>query len=190
VTAPRFTIVAGANGCGKTTLTCDPEVFRNIPILDPDAIGKALQSTLPAMLSIASARQVLQSAKRHINRAESFAVETTLSGKTYLQMMVDARRRGFEIVLIYIGTKNVEINLTRIKNRVIQGGHDVPQGDVRRRYKRSFENLPTAVKCADHTILFDNSTEEGYRLIAVLGASETIWFKPIPDWALTLAIAG
>jgi predicted ABC-type ATPase len=98
-------------------------------------------------------------------------------------MMLDARSRGFEIVLVYIGTANVEINLARIRNRVLAGGHDVPEQDVRRRYKRSFENLPVATKRADHTILFDNSAEEGYRLIAILSSSEKQWFKPTPYWA-------
>ena len=82
----------------------------------------------PAGFPIAAARQVLASAKEHIGKRESFAVETTLAGKHYLQMMVDARIRGFEVV-------------------------------------------------------FDNSTEEGYRLIAVLGPSGNKWFEPVPDWA-------
>jgi predicted ABC-type ATPase len=53
----------------------------------------------------------------------------------------------------------------------------------RRRYKRSFNNLPTAIKRADHTILFDNSAEEGYRLIAILSSTENQWLKPLPPWA-------
>ena len=138
---------------------------------------------MPSTFPIAAARRVLESAKDHISRRESFAVETTLAGKHYLQMMVDARIRGFEVVLVYIGTENVEINLARIRNRVLAGGHDVPESDVRRRYRRSFENLPTAMERADHTILFDNSTEEGYRLIGVLGASGRQWFEPVPAWA-------
>jgi predicted ABC-type ATPase len=88
--------------------------------------------------------------------------------------------------LVYIGTANVEINLAQIRNRVLVGGHNVPEEDVRRRYKRSFQNLPTAIQRADLTILFDNSAEEGYRLVAVLGASGDHWFKPIPDWATPL----
>lgn len=180
---PRLTIIAGANGCGKTTLTrWDWKTFASIPILDPDAIGKTLQSTVPSTFPIASARHVLNAARQHVSRAESFAIETTLSGHTYLRMMVHARIRGFEVVLVYIGTVNVEINLARIRNRVLAGGHDVPEIDVRRRYKRSFENLPTAIQRADHTILFDNSTDEGYRLVAVLSPSESRWFKPTPDW--------
>jgi predicted ABC-type ATPase len=123
------------------------------------------------------------SAKAHVRKHENFAVETTLAGKRYLQMMVDARVRGFEVVLVYIGTENVEINLARIRNRVLAGGHDVPETDVRRRYQRSFENLPMAMERANHTILFDNSTEEGYRLVAVLGQAGNQWFEPVPDWA-------
>jgi predicted ABC-type ATPase len=101
--------------------------------------------------------------------------------------MTEARTRGFEIVLIYIGTETVEINLSRIKNRVLQGGHDVPEEDVRRRYKRSFRNLAIALPRADHTIMFDNSTEVGYRLVAVLSSSEKLWFEPIPAWAAGFA---
>jgi predicted ABC-type ATPase len=183
VTQPRLTLVAGAKGSGKTTLTSDERFFREIPLLDPDSIARTLQSSTPSTFPIAAARSVLKSAKGHIRRRESFAVETTLAGKHYLQMMVDARRRGFEIVLVYIGTEDVEINLARIRNRVLAGGHDVPGTDVRRRYQRSFRNLPIASERADHTILFDNSTEEGYRLIAVLGLSGNQWFEPIPGWA-------
>jgi predicted ABC-type ATPase len=181
---PRLTIIAGANGSGKTTLTgWNSDVFQAIPILDPDTIARTLQSTSPAAFPIAAARQVLASAKGHISMHESFAVETTLAGKRYLQMMVDARIRGFEVVLVYIATENVEINLARIRNRVLAGGHDVPESDVRRRYQRSFKSLLIAIQRADHTILFDNSTEEGYRLVAVLGPSGSQWFEPVPDWA-------
>jgi len=183
VSCPRLTIISGANGCGKSTLTSRSSFLYKTPLLDPDAISKALQPTIPGVSAVAAARQVLISAGEHIEKGESFAVETTLAGKHYLQMMVDARIRGFEVVLVYIGTENVEINLARIGNRVLAGGHDVPEGDVRRRYQRSFKSLLIGIERADHTILFDNSSEEGYRFIAVLGPSGSQWFEPVPDWA-------
>lgn len=161
-------------------------MFREIPVLDPDTIGNTLQSAASLAFSIAGARQVLKSASEHLRKSESFAVETTLAGKNYLRMMLEARRVGFEVVLVYIGTDKVEINLARIRNRVLAGGHDVPEKDVRRRYKRSFENLAIAVPRADHTILFDNSTEEGYRLVAILSDTDTQWLHPTPGWALRL----
>jgi len=165
----------------------NPIDFREFPLLDPDAISKALQPTAPRGTSaVAATRKVLNSARQHIEKGEGFAVETTLSGKGYLQMMLEARGRGFEIVLVYIGTERVEINLGRIRDRVLAGGHNVPEEDVRRRYIRSFENLPIAIQRADHTILFDNSSEESYRLIAVLGPPENQWFEPVPAWAAVM----
>jgi predicted ABC-type ATPase len=183
VTRPTLTFIAGANGSGKTTLTrWNSELFKEIPLLDPDAIANTLQATASGLFPIAAGRHVLKSAVEHLSKGESFAVETTMAGKNYLQMMLDARNRGFEVVLVYIGTENVEINLARIRNRVLAGGHDVPEEDVRRRYRRSFQNLPVAVKRTDHTILFDNSTEDGYRLIAIFSATGNQWFEPKPPW--------
>jgi predicted ABC-type ATPase len=184
---PSFTLVAGANGSGKSTLTrWGSSLFQEIPVLDPDAIENMLQSSVNVQFPLAGARQVLKSASEHLSNSRSFAVETTLSGKNYLRMMLEARRIGFEVVLVYIGTENVELNLARIRNRVLTGGHDVPEADVRRRYQRSFENLPLAAKRADHTVLFDNSTEDGYRLVAILGSGEDHWFKDPPAWASSL----
>lgn len=184
---PTLTFIAGANGSGKTTLTrWNAELFYPTPVLDPDAIANTLQAATAGLPSVAAARQVLTTAKRHLKTAQSFAVETTLSGKSYFQMMVAAKKLHFEIILIYIGTENVEINLERIRNRVLSGGHDVPEHDVRRRYRRSFTNLPFAMEHANHCILFDNSSEEGYRLIAVISGTNSKWFGHLPGWAAKL----
>ena len=184
---PRFTLIAGANGSGKSTLTSsNPEIFASFPILDPDAIATTIQSAVTASTAIAAGRQSLQAAKQMIRSKKSFAVETTLSGKNYLQMMLDARDRGFEIVLVYIGTETVDINLVRIANRVLTGGHDVPEADVRRRYTRSFRNVPLAISRADHAILFDNSTEQGYQLAGVIDLGQSAWFEPLPRWVVEL----
>lgn len=180
---PRLTIIAGANGSGKTTLTrWNSSLFQEIPLLDPDAIANTLQVTTTGLVPIAAARIVLSAASRQLGKRESFAVETTLSGQTYLRLMLDAKHRGFEIILVYIGTDSVEINLTRIRDRVLAGGHDVPEIDVRRRYNRSFANARVAIERADHAILFDNSSEDGYRLVATLSPSEHRFFEPRPTW--------
>lgn len=186
---PRLTFIAGANGSGKTTLTrWNIALFKEIPLLDPDAIANTLQATASMLPPVAAARRVLKSAAEHLAKSESFAVETTLSGKNYLQMMLDAKARGFEVRLVYIGTENVEINLARIRNRVLAGGHDVPEKDVRRRYQRSLENLPVAIERADDSILFDNSTSDSYRLVAILGWTGNRWFEPKPLWAAGAAL--
>lgn len=184
---PTFTLIAGANGSGKSTLTnSNPDIFASFPILDPDAIAKTIQSAVAASSAIAAGRRAVQIAKQLLHDGKSFAVETTLSGKNYLQMMLDARSLGFEIVLVYIGTETVGINLARIANRVLVGGHDVPEADVRRRYQRSLKNALIAIYRADHVILFDNSTEQGYQLVGVIDRGQTEWLEPLPKWAAGL----
>jgi predicted ABC-type ATPase len=114
VTAPVFTLIAGANGAGKSTLTSgNPEIFASLPLLDPDRFRRPLNSASAAS-PIAAGREVLRLAREYLKRGQSFSIETTLSGKNYLEMMRQARTLGFEIVLVYIGTESVEINLSRI----------------------------------------------------------------------------
>jgi predicted ABC-type ATPase len=79
-----------------------------------------------------------------------------------------------------------EINLVRIRRRFIGGGHDVPEADVRRRYERSLKNLIIAAHIADFVMLFDNSTDGGYREVAMIENGTPRWFDPIPDWARPL----
>ena len=183
---PALTVIAGANGAGKSTLTAgSPGTFAAIPLLDPDAFANTLRSSGTGISTIAAGKEVLRLAKEHLKRSESFAVETTLSGKNYLQMMQYARGidRGFEVVLIYIGTESVEINLARIAKRVLAGGHNVPEVDVRRRYLRSLQNLPAAAGTADRVLLYDNSDDLGYHLLGVFGRGPHQWFHPLPVWA-------
>ncbi len=179
-----MTLIAGANGSGKSTLTSsNPDIFGSIPLLDPDAIARTIQSTVAGPSAIAAARQALQSIEQHLRDGQDFAVETTLSGKNYLRVMLDARALGFEVVLVYIGTETVETNLDRIANRVLAGGHNIPETDVRRRYQRSLGNAPIAISRADHGILFDNTTEQGYQLVAVIDDGKAEWLGSLPKWA-------
>jgi predicted ABC-type ATPase len=158
VTSPVFTLIAGANGAGKSTLTSgNPDVFSPFPLLDPDTFRKPISPASTAS-PIAAGREVLRLAREYLERHRSFSIETTLSGKNYLEMMIGARTLGFEIVLVYIGTEKVEINLSRIAQRVLSGGHDVPEADVRRRFGRSFKNLPVAIG-REHVPLAVESSE-------------------------------
>lgn len=85
---PALTVIAGANGAGKSTLTAgNPSTFAAIPLLDPDSFANTLRSSGTGISTIAAGKEVLRLVKEHLERKESFAVETTLSGKDYLQMM-------------------------------------------------------------------------------------------------------
>jgi predicted ABC-type ATPase len=88
--------------------------------------------------------------------------------------------------LIYVGTNNSDNNVARVNNRVLLGGHDVPEADIRRRYDRSMANLPSAVSRADYAMLFDNSTGKSFQLFAVFEHGTAQWFQDTPAWATAL----
>jgi predicted ABC-type ATPase len=113
-------------------------------------------------------------------------VETTLSGHTYLRMMRYAKALGCLVVLIYIGTADVEINIQRVRVRVGGGGHAVPEEDQRRPYPRSLANARKALAIADEAIILDNSRYAGYVKVAIKRKSGIEFFGPIPEWAAGL----
>jgi len=82
-------------------------------------------------------------------------------------MMAKARGLGYFVVLMYIGTADVSINMQRVRYRVAKGGHDVREEDQRRRYPRSLANAKKALAIADEAVILDNSTSAGYVKVAV-----------------------
>ncbi|HEY0264137.1 MAG TPA: zeta toxin family protein [Granulicella sp.] len=185
---PIFTIVAGANGCGKSTLTSFArDKFQQTPVLDPDAIARSLQSTLDSDNSdLEAGRCVLRLAEDLIVNKQTFTVETTLSGNTYLHMAVRAKQAGFLLIAIFIGTSSVEINMERIRMRVEKGGHDIPESDQRRRYPRTLANMKRLLPQADRAIVLDNSKAEGHTLVAYGSVGTMHWIEPVPAWAASL----
>ena len=186
---PVLTIIAGSNGCGKSTLTSSArDKFQQYPVLDPDAIAKSIQETLgPIHSDIEAGKRVLRNAEDLIVAAQSFTVETTLSGSTYLKMAVRAKKAGFNIMVIFIGTASVEINIERIKTRVLKGGHDVPEGDQRRRYPRTLANMKRLLPLADLAVLLDNSDEKAHTMVGFGHKGYMQWREPLPEWAAELS---
>ncbi|MEO6804126.1 MAG: zeta toxin family protein [Granulicella sp.] len=184
---PTLTVVAGANGCGKTTLTrWGRDEFQESSVLDPDTVARSLRSTgADSGSAIDAGREVLLMAERLLKAGQSFAVETTLSGNTYLRMMVKAKMLGYLVVLVYIGTENVSINMQRVRFRVANGGHNVPEEDQRRRYPRSIANAAKALTIADEAIILDNSGAR-YVKVAVKRITGIEVFEPVPEWAAWL----
>jgi predicted ABC-type ATPase len=183
---PTLTVVAGPNGSGKSTLTkWNRESFQTVAVLDPDAVARSMQAASgnAGGSAIDAGRAVLSMADELLTTGRSFVVETTLSGNTYTRMMQQAKNLGYSLVLLFVGTESVEINLVRVRNRVIKGGHDVPEEDQRRRYARSMRNMQVAFALADEATLYDNSTSPGYVLVAVKAAGVITLYEPLPAWA-------
>lgn len=185
---PVFTVIAGSNGCGKSTLTATArDKFQQTPVLDPDAIAKSLQATLDSHHSdIEAGKRVLRLAEELIAKGQTFTVETTLSGGTYLKMAARAKEAGFSLMVVFVGTTSVEINLERVRARVKKGGHDVPEEDQRRRYPRTLANMKRLLPEADLAVILDNSTAQGHTLVAFGDAGSMHWVEPVPEWVVEL----
>lgn len=157
---PQFWIVAGPNGVGKTTYA-----FRHIKavsgstrFVNLDEIARGLSPLDPSMEQQRAARVALELTRSLIADQRSFSIETTLSGKTHLRTIEAAREAGFVVNLLYFLVASPDISLARIARRVSEGGHDVAEVDVRRRFERSIANLPAYIGTVDQWRVFDNAT--------------------------------
>ena len=135
---------AGANGVGKTTMA---EYFMTLPevelkeFVNADSIAKGLSPFNPEGQKLAAGKLVHRRITELLDDGGDFASETTLSGKGHVKIIEQAHRNGYDVYMVYCYSDNVEVNVKRVRNRVIEGGHDVPERDIRRRYKRSLANL-------------------------------------------------
>lgn len=157
---PQFWIVAGPNGVGKTTYA-----FRHIKavsgstrFVNLDEISRGLSPLDPGAEQQRAARVALEMTRSLIADRKPFSIETTLSGKTHLRTIAAAREAGFAINLLFFLVASPEVSLSRIARRVSEGGHDVSEADVRRRFDRAIANLPIYIDQADQWRVFDNAT--------------------------------
>ena len=180
---PILTILAGPNGSGKSTLTSQLNFEGRANLLDPDAIARRMDPADPSRVALAAGRETIRRTREYLKNAQSFGIETTLSGGGYLETMKAARTKGFFIRLVYICVGNPEKNIQRVRQRLAQGGHDVPDEDVRRRYERSLSNLPEALTLANEAWLYDNSGDAP-RMVMESRDGIIVWYADDePAWA-------
>lgn len=189
VARPIFTVIGGPNGSGKSTLTA---MLRKqgfaVPIIDPDAIARELNPGAPEAAAIEAGREALARQAAHLASGMSFAIETTLAGNMALRHMEQARQRGFATELLFIAIEDVRTNIERVVGRVERGGHHVPDVDVRRRYARGMANLVPAIDRADRVTIFDNSTDQGLRVVLTIEEGNLVrHVRPseLPMWVAT-----
>lgn len=134
-------ILAGANGSGKSTIARELSPAENISYVNADDIARELCPDDMQKVRIQAGREVYVRIDDLIKKGLSFALESTLSGVGHLKTIQQAKQNGYRVVIIYTFVDAVETCLERIKARVRNGGHPVPEEDVRRRFMRSRENF-------------------------------------------------
>ena len=149
---PRLLVFAGPNGSGKSTIT---ERIRIIgKYVNADEIKRQLDcSDLESAVVAEATREYL------LKNKKDFTFETVLSTPRNIDLMERAKVAGYQVVCIYILTKNPEINISRVRNRVKNGGHDVPDEKIRERFIRALRLFPKLFAICDELYVFDNSID-------------------------------
>ena len=156
----KIVIIAGPNGAGKTTFAREflPNEAGCPLFVNADLIAEGLSPFSPEQAAFRAGRLLIEEISRHVIHGESFAFETTLSGRTYAKMIPDWQRLGYKVKLVFLYLPDVEIAIERVRYRVQQGGHNVPERIIRRRYEKGWNNFHKIYKkLVDAWVLFDNS---------------------------------
>lgn len=140
---PSLYIIAGPNGAGKTTFIkrFAPRHLAMLDFLNADEMARGLSPLAPERAQIEAGRLMLERTRQFIAAGKSFAMETTLSGRTYRLLLKQAKEAGFATHLDFLVLPSVEDSIRRVANRVVQGGHNVPEADLRRRFRLGLQNL-------------------------------------------------
>ncbi len=158
-TQPILYLIAGCNGAGKTTFAYQflPKEVKCLRFLNADEIAKGLSPFDPAAASIKAGRLLLSEVRECLDGQITFGLESTLSGRTYVRLLREARQLGYEIHLHYLWLRKVELAIKRVQSRVKEGGHNVPEVDIRRRFAKSIQNfLEDYAPLADKWAFWDN----------------------------------
>jgi predicted ABC-type ATPase len=160
--AKKIIIIAGPNGAGKTTFAKNflPREAHTLRFINADLIAAGLAPFNPESISFKAARLMLNELDEYTESGESFAFETTLSGSHYLQRIEEWRNLGYVVKLWFIALSSPEIAISRVAERVAQGGHNIPEDVIRRRFKAGLENFLKYQKAVNSWVLFDGDSAE------------------------------
>ena len=168
----RVFVIAGPNGAGKTTFAreflpneADCPIFVNA-----DLIAAGLSPFHPGRVAVEAGRLVLRQIDAHARQMNSFALETTLSGRGHARRIAGWRKQGYRVKLFFLRLPTPEAAIARVAQRVAEGGHDVPEAVIRRRLNAGWRNFEQIYRdLADTWAVYDSSDyvplllEEGSR---------------------------
>jgi predicted ABC-type ATPase len=159
---PTLYVIAGCNGAGKTTLSKNllPGHLGVIEFVNADEIARGLSPFNPEGVAFSAGRIMLQRIDELIAEQKNFAIETTLSTRSYAPLFKELQKNGYQIFLLFVYMQNVNEAKRRVNQRVKEGGHNIPENVIERRFIRGLKNL-TAIylPLATDWLVIDNSSE-------------------------------
>lgn len=156
----KIIIIAGPNGAGKTTFAREfLPAEAGLPVfVNADLIAAGLSPFRPELAAIRAGRLMLREIDAHAGAGRSFAFETTLAGMSYVRRIDAWRRDGYLVELIFLSLPSPEDAIRRVAERVKQGGHNVAEDVIRRRFASGMRHfLETYRQRVDYWMWFDNS---------------------------------
>ena len=156
----RILIIAGPNGAGKTIFATAflPNEANCPTFINADLIAAGLSPFRPDLAAIRAGRVMLNLIHDYARRGESFAFETTLSGRSYARLIPRWRAQGYWIKLFFLRLPTPEAAIARVRQRVMEGGHDIPEPVIRRRFHAGWQNFKSIYRdLVDEWAVYDNS---------------------------------
>ncbi len=159
----KIIIVAGPNGAGKTTFARHflPREADCPAFINADLIAAGLSPFRPEAAAVRAGRILLAEISSKVARRKSFAFESTLAGRGYARSIPGWQAAGYHVKITFLSLPDVELAIARVAARVAQGGHDVPEDAVRRRFKTGLDNFRRIYRpLVDAWALYDNSSAQ------------------------------
>ena len=181
---PNLFIIAGCNGAGKTTAsyTVLPEMLNCKEFVNADEIAKGISPFQPERAAIDAGKIMLTRIQELINAEVDFSFETTLSPKYFITLISKVHEKGYFVTLVFFWLRSVDLAIERVKMRVSEGGHNIPEDTVRRRYKMGIKNLVNKyIPVSDYWIIINNS-EGPFTVVAEGLKNIEIEIKDIATW--------
>lgn len=201
---PSIFVLAGTNGAGKSSIAGAAIRARGSDYFDPDEAARRILRAEPGIDPGEANARAWAHGKRLLEEAIasrlSFALETTLGGRTIPALLERAHRQGLAVRVWYIGLQGPELHLARVRARVAAGGHDIPAARIRERYDRSRENLIRLLPKLSELWLYDNTADgdpklgrspRPLRILSMLDGRirETCAPTEVPGWAKPIFVA-
>lgn len=174
MSVPKLIVIAGANGSGKST-SAPAVIAPSLTFLNADDIAGTLTEIPSQKRELLAARRLFERWDELAEQRADFAVETTLASRTLAPRIARLQASGYQFHLVFFWLPSADLAVARVAERVRQGGHNIPENTIRRRYASGLQNFYALYQpLADSWSIFDNTALGQPRLVAIGQYQEVI----------------